>query len=97
LAKQFFRQAFEGTEQKTAKIDAIYLKAHRTASSLRAKEGPEGQLGRSIRCTKGRLNHNLHAKQIIFAANGIIELQFIPNFLPFVARVQRLWTSCAVA
>jgi transposase len=29
----------EGTEQKTIMIDATYLKAHRTASSLRAKKG----------------------------------------------------------
>ena len=29
----------EGTEQKTVMIDATYLKAHRTASSLRAKKG----------------------------------------------------------
>ncbi len=29
--------ASEGTEQKTIMIDATYLKAHRTASSLRAK------------------------------------------------------------
>jgi len=27
------------TEQKTIMIDATYLKAHRTASSLRAKKG----------------------------------------------------------
>ena len=31
--------AFEGGEQKTIKIDATYLKAHRAASSLRAKKG----------------------------------------------------------
>jgi transposase len=31
--------AFEGTEQKTIMIDATYLTAHRTASSLRAKKG----------------------------------------------------------
>lgn len=31
--------ASEGTEQKTVMIDATYLKAHRTASSLRAKKG----------------------------------------------------------
>ena len=31
--------ASEGTEQKTVMIDATYLKAHRTASSLRAKRG----------------------------------------------------------
>jgi hypothetical protein len=31
--------ASEGTERKTVMIDATYLKAHRTASSLRAKKG----------------------------------------------------------
>ena len=31
--------ASESTEQKTVMIDATYLKAHRTASSLRAKKG----------------------------------------------------------
>ena len=29
----------EGTERKTFMIDATYLKAHRTASSLRTKKG----------------------------------------------------------
>lgn len=37
--------AAEGTENKTIMIDATYLKAHRTASSLRAKKGGAG--GRS--------------------------------------------------
>ncbi len=31
--------AFEGGEEKVVMIDATYLKAHRTASSLRAKKG----------------------------------------------------------
>ena len=31
--------ASEGTDQKIIMIDATYLKAHRTASSLRAKKG----------------------------------------------------------
>jgi transposase len=31
--------ASEGTETKTIMIDATYLKAHRTASSLRGKKG----------------------------------------------------------
>ena len=31
--------ASESTEQKTIMVDATYLKAHRTASSLRAKKG----------------------------------------------------------
>lgn len=33
--------ACEGAAQKTIMIDAIYLKAHRTASSLRAKKGSQ--------------------------------------------------------
>ena len=36
--------ASKGSEQKTIMIDATYLKAHRTASSLRAKKaGPDDQ------------------------------------------------------
>ena len=31
--------AWEGTDRKTIMIDATYLKAHRTASSLRLKKG----------------------------------------------------------
>lgn len=31
--------ASEGTEQKMVMIDATYLKSHRTASNLRAKNG----------------------------------------------------------
>ena len=31
--------ASEGTQEKTVMIDATYLKAHRTASSLRVKKG----------------------------------------------------------
>jgi hypothetical protein len=31
--------AAEGTEQRAVMIDATYLKAHRTASSLRVKKG----------------------------------------------------------
>ncbi len=37
--------AAEGAEHKTIMIDATYLKAHRTASSLRVKKG--GVLARS--------------------------------------------------
>ena len=37
--------AAEGTANKTIMIDATYLKAHRTASSLRAEKGGAG--GRS--------------------------------------------------
>lgn len=51
-------------EPKTAMIDATYLKAHRTASSLRVKRG---DLGRLIGRTKGGMNTKLHA---IADANG---------------------------
>mgnify|MGYP007135618660 CR=1 FL=1 len=44
-------------EPQTIMIDAIYLKAHRTASSLRIKRGH----GRLIGCTKGDMNTKLHA------------------------------------
>ncbi|MCU9850108.1 IS5 family transposase [Defluviimonas sp. WL0024] len=50
--------ASEGAEQTTIMIDATYLKAHRTASSLRAKKGDGGRL---IGRTKGGLNTKLHA------------------------------------
>ncbi len=39
FARMMERLASKGTEQKTIMIDATYLKAHRTASSLRAKKG----------------------------------------------------------
>ncbi len=39
FAKMMEGLASKGTEQKTIMIDATYLKAHRTASSLRAKKG----------------------------------------------------------
>jgi transposase len=44
-------------ELRTVMIDATYLKAHRTASSLRVKGG----LGRLIGRTKGGMNTKLHA------------------------------------
>ena len=50
--------ASEAAERKTIMIDATYLKAHRTASSLRVKKGGRG---RSIGRTKGGLNTKLHA------------------------------------
>ncbi len=53
--------AFEGGEQKTIKIDATYLKAHRAASSLRAKRGADDQRGRLIVRTQGGLNTKMHA------------------------------------
>ena len=39
FARMMAGLASEGTEQKTIMIDATYLKAHHTASSLRAKKG----------------------------------------------------------
>ncbi|HEY0959733.1 MAG TPA: IS5 family transposase [Novosphingobium sp.] len=56
--------AAEGAEPATVMIDATYLKAHRTASSLRVKKG---NLGRLIGRTKGGMNTKLHA---ITDANG---------------------------
>ncbi|WP_333712747.1 IS5 family transposase [Yoonia sp.] len=50
--------AAEGTETKTIMIDATYLKAHRTASSLRFEKGGRGRL---IGRTKGGMNTKLHA------------------------------------
>nr|WP_252865517.1 IS5 family transposase [Brevundimonas diminuta] len=50
-------------ERRTVMIDATYLKAHRTASSL----GKKGGLGRLIGRTKGGMNTKLHA---ITDANG---------------------------
>ncbi len=47
----------EAAEHKTIMIDATYLKAHRTASSLRVKGGA----GRLIGRTKGGMNTKLHA------------------------------------
>ena len=38
--------AAEGADPKTIMIDATYLKAYRTACSLRAKQG--GQVARSV-------------------------------------------------
>ncbi|QQX91734.1 IS5 family transposase [Gluconobacter sphaericus] len=45
-------------EPQTIMIDATYLKAHRTASSLRLKNGNPGRL---IGRTKGGMNTKLHA------------------------------------
>nr|WP_302054193.1 IS5 family transposase [Sphingomonas tagetis] len=52
-----------GADRKTVMIDATYLKAHRTASSLAKK----GDLGRLIGRTKGGMNTKLHA---VTDANG---------------------------
>ncbi|MCP3733265.1 IS5 family transposase [Sphingomonas sp. MG17] len=53
-----------GADRKTVMIDATYLKAHRTASSLAVKKG---NLGRLIGRTKGGMNTKLHA---VTDANG---------------------------
>jgi transposase len=45
-------------EENTVMVDAAYLKAHRTASSLGVKKGVRGRL---IDRTKGGLNTKLHA------------------------------------
>jgi IS5 family transposase len=50
------------TKPAAAQIDATYLKAHRTASSLRAKKGgADDKRGRLIGRTNGGLNTKLHA------------------------------------
>ncbi len=50
--------AADSARSKTIMLDATYLKAHRTASSLRAKKRERGrQIGR----TKGGMNTKLHA------------------------------------
>ena len=50
--------AAEHGEQKTVMIDATYLKAHRTATSMGVKKGGRGRL---IGRTKGGMNTKLHA------------------------------------
>ncbi len=45
-------------EEKTVMIDATYLKAHRTATSMGVKKGERGRL---IGRTKGSMNTKLHA------------------------------------
>lgn len=54
----------QAPERKTIMIDATYLKAHRTASSLGVKKGGAGRL---IGRTKGGMNTKLHA---VSDANG---------------------------
>ncbi|MHA6327012.1 IS5 family transposase [Roseivivax sp. CAU 1753] len=56
--------ASEAADRKTVMIDATYLKAHRSASSLRLKKGGRGRL---IGRTKGGMNTKLHA---VTDANG---------------------------
>ena len=55
-ARMLTELAAEGGRTETVMIDATYLKAHRTTSSLRSKGGPEGQRGRAIGRTKGGMN-----------------------------------------
>ncbi|GAB5463330.1 MAG: hypothetical protein HoeaKO_34210 [Hoeflea alexandrii] len=50
--------AAEHGEEKTVMIDATYLKAHRTATSMAVKKGGRGRL---IGRTKGGMNTKLHA------------------------------------
>tara|TARA_R110002051_G_scaffold112439_4_gene185201 strand:+ start:12114 stop:12422 length:309 start_codon:yes stop_codon:yes gene_type:complete len=50
--------AEQAPDNKTLSIDDTYLKAHRTASSLRFKKGRRGRL---IGLTKGGMNTKLHA------------------------------------
>ncbi|WP_183969538.1 IS5 family transposase [Sagittula marina] len=56
--------ASEAADRKTVMIDATYLKAHRTASSLRFEKGGRGRL---IGRTKGGMNTKVHA---VTDANG---------------------------
>ncbi|MFO8126444.1 IS5 family transposase [Yoonia sp.] len=54
--------AAEHGEKKTVMIDATYLKAHRTATSMGVKKGGfNDQRGRLIGRTKGGMNTKLHA------------------------------------
>jgi transposase len=49
--------ATEGSEEKVVMIDATYLKAHRTASSLRAKRGARRPARPTDRAHQGRTEH----------------------------------------
>ena len=51
--------ASEGTEQKTIMIDVTYLKAHRTASSLRTKRGTRRSARSSDWQNEGRAEHQV--------------------------------------
>ncbi len=57
FARMMVGLAAEHGEEKTVMIDATYLKAHRTATSLAEKRGR----GRLIGRTKGGMNTKLHA------------------------------------
>ena len=58
FARMMAGLAAEHGEEKTVMIDATYLKAHRTATSLGVKKGGRGRL---IGRTKGGMNTKLHA------------------------------------
>jgi transposase len=58
FARMMVGLAAEHGEEKTVMIDATYLKAHRTATSMMAQK--EGR-GRLIGRTKGGMNTKLHA------------------------------------
>ena len=68
-------------EEKTVMIDATYLKAHRTATSMGVKKGERGRL---IGRTKGGMNTKLHA---------ICDSQGRPLNL-FVTAGQVRWSGC---
>ncbi|EEX09664.1 conserved hypothetical protein [Ruegeria lacuscaerulensis ITI-1157] len=58
FAQMLVGLAAEHGEEKTVMIDATYLKAHRTATSMAAKKGGRGRL---IGRIKGGMNTKLHA------------------------------------
>ncbi|WP_300588425.1 IS5 family transposase [Marivita sp.] len=58
FARMMAGLAAEHGEKTTVMIDATYLKAHRTATSMAAKKGGRGRL---IGRTKGGMNTKLHA------------------------------------
>ncbi len=53
--------ACDGGEEKTVMIDATYLKAHRTASSLRAKKGGQKTSAAASSGEQRVVNTKLHA------------------------------------
>ena len=58
------RRASAAAERTTIMIDATHLKAHRSVSRLRSKEGGSARHRRSIGRAKGGLNTKLHAVTI---------------------------------
>jgi transposase len=57
FARMMVGLASEGGEDKVVMIDATYLKAHRTASSLRAKKGARRSARAADRPHEGRFEH----------------------------------------